>query len=428
MDHLTRPPPTTSTSASFQFTIKNLATLAKPLYSPVFSSGSDQQLWQLGIRPAQDDKEYISVYLYLLPNNRELRNLESWKIRCKATLQLIDEEWRREIVTVVLREFSIRAPCKGCSHFIKRSEVPVNKVHFKINFANVDFSETAVRWSDNHCPIPQSLVDSWSGVLKNSRLADVVFYVNGHAILAMKDVICGRSIYFRNMFESGCVESRRIPMAETKTWKDVDEENETAEDMVLENDRMSLGTKQSNETGFGNSHGITTAAKSPLFKRNSQILDANRSDNTFLSEEELEEAYPSNYYHVVNVTDCDPKTFSHFLHYLYTNEITLRDGTEASDINSLFLLFQVADKYQVNDLRGRILLRIYKNLSVANVAEVLFASTQWADLKQLCMDFAINHFTEVRETDGFSKVTENPLAYSGFAEIAKVLFKSIKLA
>jgi len=117
------------------------------------------------------------------------------------------------------------------------------------------------------------------------------------------------------------------------------------------------------------------------------------------------------------------------LHYLYTNEIALSEHIGTSKVTSLVHLFRLADKYQITDLRQRTLARIFKELAISNVAEVLFSlGHQWLDLKKVCMDYILKHFATVRETEGFNKVMEHPENYTGFSEIAKDLFKKLKIA
>jgi hypothetical protein len=146
-------------------------------------------------------------------------------------------------------------------------------------------------------------------------------------------------------------------------------------------------------------------------------------------DEEFPQDLPPGFYHVVNITDCDVPTFYALLHYLYTNEIVLSEPVGTSKVTSLVYLFRLADKYQITDLRQRTLARIYKELAISNVAEVLFSlGHQWLDLKKVCMDYILKHFATVRETEGFNKVMENPENYTGFSEIAKDLFKKLKIA
>jgi len=44
------------------------------------------------------------------------------------------------------------------------------------------------------------------------------------------------------------------------------------------------------------------------------------------------------------------------------------------------------------------------------------------------MDYIMKHFAAVRETEGFNKVMEHPENYTGFSEIAKDLFKKLKIS
>src|SRR2546421_9582019 len=88
------------------------------------------------------------------------------------------------------------------------------KLVLGVEFSNVPFSESYATWDDNSYPPPESLVQSWKSLLNNPRTADVMFKVQDEILCANKDILCGRSEYFKAMFASSYIESRMISMAE----------------------------------------------------------------------------------------------------------------------------------------------------------------------------------------------------------------------
>ena len=361
-----------------------------------------------------------------------------------------------------------------------------------IEFLNVPFTEDYVMWNDNYCVPPDSMVDSWSAVINNSRMADVLFQVQGKILCANKEIVCRRSEYFKVMFASGCVESRMISVAECgclrKRLRDsagngrkLDEQNiensieevDKAKQIEIKDDEQrvtkkqrSTYTKDVDEIAILFPQNKSTNYRNDSIKKiddnNGQINNRNdheipesviksksdiqkndigkqREDRTVIKDNSEPEAeiyddefphdLPPGLYHIVNITDCDVPTFCYLLHYLYTNEVKFPENAETPKMTSLVHLFRLADKYQITDLRQRTLARIFKELAISNVAEVLFSlGHQWPDLKKISMDYILKHFPVVRETEGFNKVMEHPENYTGFSEIAKDLFGKLKIA
>ncbi|KAF0556880.1 speckle-type poz protein a-like isoform x2 [Gigaspora margarita] len=508
-------------SVTYEFEFEGLAQLNKSLYSPVFSSGSsgnsinEQHFWQLWIQPAEnlkDNEEYLSLYLCAIPNATEIKSVEPWRERLNTTavVYLQDPKTKNRIGSTIyytnrnLKKFSIRCSYRGREFFVKRSAIPQTKLALGIEFLSVPFTETYVVWNDNKCVPPDSLVQSWKTAINNPRMADVLFNVQGEALCANKDIICGRSEYFKTMFTSGCVESRMISLTECgrlkKRHRDSSENCCKSVKKVIENrgqntdnfhDTKNVEIKEKKDTrvpkkqrshseigssNFGNSSinheiglfssGIQTTINDnnstktitlqhkndhEIPETTANVIDKNKeviinkrisssergtssrnnsrinSPEAEVDDNEFYQEFPPGYYHVVNITDCDPQTFSALLHYLYTNEIEFSEPVGTTKITSLVHLFRLADKYQITDLRQRTLARIYKELAISNVAEVLFSlGHQWMDLKRVCMDYILKHFTAIRDTEGFNRVFEHPENYSGFSEITRDLFKRLK--
>ncbi|CAG8662152.1 6347_t:CDS:2 [Cetraspora pellucida] len=484
------------TSVTYEFAFEGLSQLNKSLYSPVFSSGcsgnsvNEQHFWQLWIQPAEnlkENEEYLSLYLCIIPNASEIQSVEPWRERLNTTaiVYLQDPKTKNKIGSTIyytnrnLRKFSIRCSYRGREFFVKRSALPQTKLVLGIEFLSVPFTETYVVWNDNKCVPPDSLIQSWKTAINNPRMADVLFNVQGEVLCANKDIICGRSEYFKTMFASGCVESRMISLAECGRLKKRhrDSSGNCCKSVVQIIDleakekkdaRMPKKQRPHSEIGssnFSNSsidyeistfpsgtinHDDNNNARTITSQHNKndhEIPDATDKNQIGSSErgtssrnnpridgreievddDDFYQEFPPGYYHVVNITDCDPQTFCTLLHYLYTNEIDFSEPAGTAKITSLVHLFRLADKYQITDLRQRTLARIYKELAISNVAEVLFSlGHQWMDLKRVCMDYILKHFTAIRDTEGFNRVFDHPEKYSGFSEIARELFRRLK--
>ncbi|CAI2173245.1 2551_t:CDS:2 [Funneliformis geosporum] len=91
----------------------------------------------------------------------------------------------------------------------------------------------------------------------------------------------------------------------------------------------------------------------------------------------------------------DPDIFSIIMEYLYTNEVKWVN----QDNDSITIkLFRLADKYLLLDLRDRAKFRIYDELEISNVSEILFGLVPiYEDLKGPVLKFMARHFKEVRK-------------------------------
>ena len=109
---------------------------------------------------------------------------------------------------------------------------------------------------------------------------------------------------------------------------------------------------------------------------------------------------------VVNVEDCEPSTFSDFLHFLYCGEV------EKLSKDNVFGLFSVADKYDVLDLRVMCLEFIKKNLSVDTFCDTIALGLlhSEAELIKLSTDFFKDNLQEIIVTVKWqSFIIENPI-------------------
>ncbi|CAG8445368.1 6442_t:CDS:2 [Dentiscutata heterogama] len=478
-------------SVTYEFEFEGLSQLNKSLYSPVFSSGSsgnsinDQHFWQLWIQPAEnlkDNEEYLSLYLCAIPNAFEIKSVEPWRERLNTTavVYLQDPKTKIKIGSTIyytnrnLKKFSIRCSYRGREFFVKRSAIPQTKLVLGIEFLSVPFTETYVAWNDNKCAPPDSLIQSWKTAINNPRMADVLFNVQGEVLCANKDVICGRSEYFKTMFASGCVESRMISLADCGRLK---KRHRDSSGNCCKSMKQIIDNRDSNT---GNSHDIKNVeikekkdTRTPKKQRSHSEIGSSNFNNSSINQEI--NLFPSGIQTTINNDGNSARTIAlqhkndHEIPEITTSVIDKNqevitnkrisssergtssrnnsriDSPEAevddnefyqefppepvgtAKITSFVHLFRLADKYQITDLRQRALARIYKELAISNVAEVLFSlGHQWMDLKRVCMDYILKHFAAIRDTEGFNRVFDHPENYSGFSEITRELFKRLK--
>ncbi|KAG9304800.1 hypothetical protein G9A89_016830 [Geosiphon pyriformis] len=126
----------------------------------------------------------------------------------------------------------------------------------------------------------------------------------------------------------------------------------------------------------------------------------------------------------VEITDYPSNVVLQMLEFLYTNKISL--GNLPTPLKTWVSIFSIADKYLIKDLRQISYLKIMDELTVEDVAEILFSSGwKWDDLKTYLMKFLVKNFTKVRETQGFELIMRNPSAYLNFAEVLSEIHMSL---
>ncbi|CAG8546459.1 10614_t:CDS:2 [Acaulospora colombiana] len=131
--------------------------------------------------------------------------------------------------------------------------------------------------------------------------------------------------------------------------------------------------------------------------------------------------------HVIEVTDFHYQTFLEMLRFLYTNKVTfVEDDDEQNSKLTPLDLFQVADKYLVDDLRQHAKLEILKNLNVDDAAEFLF-STAWKypELKEEVMKYTVLNFIAIRQTPAFKNILANPSNYPSYNELLNELLAEL---
>ncbi|KAG9300400.1 hypothetical protein G9A89_010024 [Geosiphon pyriformis] len=224
-----------------------------------------------------------------------------------------------------------------------------------------------IKFESSNIEIPKSLVSIWIDSFKNKATCDVEFSVNGEKYFASSQILSQRSEYFRSMFTSSWSESRIIKAKELKQ------------------------EFYSNEP-------------SPC-----SGMSKNNSCNGFF----------------IEVTDFHHETFLQMLGFLYTNGVVFAKNPDSP--NNPLMIFALADKYLIKELRDLAKQEILQNLDFSNASGVLFQiGSKWPDLKEPVMDFFIENFSKIRETKEFKEITTEPEKFpDSSAMLAELLLKLV---
>lgn len=120
---------------------------------------------------------------------------------------------------------------------------------------------------------------------------------------------------------------------------------------------------------------------------------------------------------VVDIDDCDAVTFREFMRYLYASRVSKNFP------KVLFPLHQVADKYQVHDLKAYCLEQIKSTMCVDNFCKSAVLCFQYSEERfmDIVSAFLAENMTEIRKTEQWKNFeSEN----SGEAE--KLIQKALK--
>jgi hypothetical protein len=141
--------------------------------------------------------------------------------------------------------------------------------------------------------------------------------------------------------------------------------------------------------------------------------------------------------HRIYISDYKPFSFAKMLCYLYTNQIDWfnndnNNGMEENtndNISYTIEIYCIADRYLLTDLRQRAKNRIFEELTVDNVAEIMFRLVpKYEDLKEPILSFMAENFEEVCNSKGFKDVLANPNDYTSYTQImSEVLSQHFKI-
>lgn len=249
-------------------------------------------------------------------------------------------------------------------------------------------------------PLPENLVAAWKNQLFNIQPVDVEFNVQGEKFYACSSILIQRSKYFENALSGMWAES-------TVNNQNEDIYNETK---VEKNIKEGETDKE-----------IVDSVKSVDLKDNSEEMN----------EEKLKQQIK----HRIYISDYKPFSFAKMLCYLYTNQIDWTndnngmDETTDENISFTIEIYCIADRYLLTDLRQRAKNRIFEELTVNNVAEIMFRLVpKYEDLKEPILSFMAENFEEVCNSKGFKDVLANPNDYTYYNRImSEVLSQHFKI-
>jgi len=223
----------------------------------------------------------------------------------------------------------------------------------------------------------------------------VEFNVQGEKFYACSSILVQRSKYFENALSGIWAEST------------IDHQNEdTCNETKLEGNTKELEADEE----IGN---VTE-------KKNDSKLDENKLKYQIK--------------HRINISDYKPLSFAKMLSYLYTNQIdwTISNNTNTIQENNISLtieIYCIADRYLLTDLCQRAKNRIFEELTIDNVAEIMFRLVpKYEDLKEPILSFMAENFEDVCNSKGFKDVLANPNDYTCYNQIiSEVLSKHFKI-
>ena len=150
------------------------------------------------------------------------------------------------------------------------------------------------------------------------------------------------------------------------------------------------------------------------FKAHKSILGARTPVFTSMFKHKMSE----NITGVVEIDDCDAIAFGEFLYYLYSGRV------EKFSPSTVFNLYKIADKYQVNELKSYCMEYIKNNISTDIFCDAIILSVQYEEeeLMNLAIKFLSENMTEIMDTEKWQNfLCEHP------SESNKLLLEALKL-
>jgi len=124
---------------------------------------------------------------------------------------------------------------------------------------------------------------------------------------------------------------------------------------------------------------------------------------------------------IVNISDTDEDTFEYFLTFLYTGKI------EQVSLNKVKGLYEIADKYNLQDLKRECVRRLTIEMSVDLVCDALRVAGLHGEkeLLEISTNFFINNTEKILDTSKWEIfLTDNPKIVN---ELLKKSFKCNKM-
>ncbi|EXX69574.1 uncharacterized protein OCT59_008906 [Rhizophagus irregularis] len=352
---------------NYQISITNSSELKEKFFSPNFCSNNNLY-WKLCVKPTADEESY-GVFIIPVPGPDEI----NWRNRSKLFIKLYAKEISGQTYNLYNNAFHVPADTSitkayGCAEAFEKSSLRNGILLIGVTFENFE-NEGLTHYNNNNDDnvpldyLPKNLVNAWKDHLYNFQPVDIEFIVKDKTFYACSSIISKRSSYFANVLSGNWAES-------------------TNNNIKIETDEILL----------------------PL------------SDNVLSTKIEK-----SNYQikHRIEITDFTPDIFAIMLEYLYTNQINWINKDDKSITIGLFCL---ADRYLLSDLRERAKMRIFSELNLTNVSEIMFGLVpKYEDLKDPILHFMIKNFEQISETQGFKNILSKSSDYYKFNDIMSEL-------
>ncbi|CAG8636272.1 10613_t:CDS:2 [Ambispora gerdemannii] len=361
-----------------QFVLNKNSLGTKTIYSPLLIAPSNL-FWQLiftqrlNPQTSAANPAYCSLFLYAVADKLEIQNPSMTLLRRKnIKARLFIKNLRNEYLTSgeIEDKYSYDAPNWGWNNFFRFSKLPstfIIGVEFNVGI-HYEQCITAKVYQEN-----AELKEAWINDLNNPNTSDVKFVVGNQQFYASSKILVTRSNYFGALLKN-C-------WAEHKTTS------------------SSLGEVEK-----------STIPNAKRAFRLSSILK--KRDKKISKKREFE--------YEINVSETDPKLFLQVLKYLYVGDITIKNDTSSKDAIDLY---EIADKYLLDELRSQAQGYIIYLLTVENAAEILFSSAhQWPELKEEVKKFVVKNFAEIAKSPGYQHIVANRDDYPSFLELNNEIF------
>ncbi|CAG8539111.1 5900_t:CDS:2 [Ambispora leptoticha] len=302
----------------------------------------------------------LAIYLSAIPNEQEKLDANAWELRKKYTAKL----------------------------FLKNSLT--NKFIVKLDFGDIKFNAFSTTWGLNMC--------EKSELRSNQVVVGVEFDKPQDDIVSLATTVTKES----------------NPKDLYDAWN------------ALLDDPLHGDVQFSVQGNIIYANSKILAIRSSYFKQlleqdvvsDSSSVSESQSPISSTSEQKLPETpIGTHSTETVNKKNSLPK----MLRFLYTNKVEFSKRANAP--TSPLSMYQIADNYQIDDLKRRARLALFQRLNIQTAATYLFgAASQFPELKEFILEFVLSNFEKVRESEAFKTIISDPASNPLYVEIVTELF------
>jgi hypothetical protein len=229
---------------------------------------------------------------------------------------------------------------------------------------------------------PPRLLDDLRGLVNNPELSDVTFVVEGQQVHACRILLAARSEHFRAMLYG---EKRALPPSLHSISKFTDTLN------------------FSDSTRMGNVVELATFTLNPLL---SHVLAAGGMRESYMVGGGKANGVEGTCGGVegIEIEDMAHEVFLKVVEFLYTDEVAETPAELAVP------LLIAAERFLLPRLKGLCEDAIRKGIATTNVVHTLLAAHRHhaAALKDMCLDFVLEHLDSVKGTPAFAELKTEP--------------------